>query len=307
MALRADVTDGQEIGRGDLAFEKYFVLLCVGQPVFDVQVGVAKKFEGVAVPIIGTGFGYHIDLAAGIVAVFGVEVIGDDSEFGDGIEIRNGPGTRKTSLLHENSVQKETVRSFAHAIDGVSAGVLIAGNCWRRKTGRSKLAAQTAVHARLLRDDPGLEWKQVRIATSVEGHVGHMLPGNDFAHLRAGGIHVQGETGHFNHFGSLAALQGDIDDQRRVDVNDDTSLLVRLEALLFDLDGVGPDRQRLEGIKTRGVCLLGGHNTGAGISCGYSGAGNCRAGGVRNCAGDTRGDSRIGKSSSKQQEQKEWK
>jgi hypothetical protein len=42
---------------------------------------------------VGARFCNGIDLPAAVVPVFGIEVVGDDAEFGDGVEIRDDGST----------------------------------------------------------------------------------------------------------------------------------------------------------------------------------------------------------------------
>ena len=65
-----------------------------------IQIGVAQEFEDVSVPLVCAGFGYDVDLRAGIIAVFGIGVVGQNAKFRDGIEVRNRARTRISNFLN---------------------------------------------------------------------------------------------------------------------------------------------------------------------------------------------------------------
>ena len=73
--------------------------------------------------LIGPGFGHDIDDPAAVVAVFGVEVVGQDPELGDRIEIGHDRRAAVHQLLHVAAVDHESVGVFALAADGLVAGV----------------------------------------------------------------------------------------------------------------------------------------------------------------------------------------
>ena len=49
--------------------------------ILGIEYGVAQEFESASMKLVGSGFGYDVDLSAAVVAVFCVEVVGDDAEF----------------------------------------------------------------------------------------------------------------------------------------------------------------------------------------------------------------------------------
>ena len=95
-----------------------------------VEVGVAQKVEHIPMKSIGSGFRDDVDLASGIFTKLRVEVRGEDSEFGDGIEIGNDRRGHASSLFGICAINHEAVGGLPLAIDGKRSGVQIAG---RRK------------------------------------------------------------------------------------------------------------------------------------------------------------------------------
>jgi hypothetical protein len=89
-----------------------------GEVVAGVEGGVAQELEGGTVELGGAGFGDDEDLAAGGVAVFGVEVGGEDAEAVDGVEVGHDGGAHVDVFLHVAAVDAEAVGVFALAADG---------------------------------------------------------------------------------------------------------------------------------------------------------------------------------------------
>ena len=89
--------------------------------------GVAQKLEDIAVKIVTPGFGDDVDLSAAVLAVFGVEIIGENAELRDGIEIRNDGGAHVDVFFDVAAVDHEAVGEFTLAVDGNVARVQIAG------------------------------------------------------------------------------------------------------------------------------------------------------------------------------------
>ncbi len=105
-----------------------------GKEIARIQIGIAQKFESVAVQRVGAAFGHHVHDAAGIVAKFGVEVVGQHAEFGKRIEIGNDAGAAVHLFLHVGTVHQKSVGIFALAADGLVPGVQAAGRGDRHVT-----------------------------------------------------------------------------------------------------------------------------------------------------------------------------
>src|SRR5689334_10529703 len=68
---------------------------------------------------IGSRLGHYVYLAAAVVPVLGVKVIGYDAEFGDGIEIWNYGSPVVLALFHVRPVDHEPIGGLALAIHGL--------------------------------------------------------------------------------------------------------------------------------------------------------------------------------------------
>src|SRR5215471_11464958 len=66
---------------------------------------------------------YDIDLAAAIVSVLRVEVVGDDAEFRNGVEIGNDRRAVVFALFHVRSVNHETVGRLTLSVDGLISSI----------------------------------------------------------------------------------------------------------------------------------------------------------------------------------------
>ncbi len=92
-----------------------------------------EKLENVAVPGICPGFGDDIGIsAAAELAVLGVKTVGEDAEFGDGVEIGDDSGAVVNVFFDVTAVDDEANGKFALAVDGDGAGVEVAGGRKRR-------------------------------------------------------------------------------------------------------------------------------------------------------------------------------
>ena len=84
--------------------------------IASIQVGIAEKLEQVAVIPVGSRFRDDVDLPAAIVAVFGVEVIGDNAKLRDRVQVGNDRRTAETGLLHDRSIEEKSVVCLPHAV-----------------------------------------------------------------------------------------------------------------------------------------------------------------------------------------------
>jgi hypothetical protein len=101
-----------------------------------IEVGIAQKLEDVAVKCIRPRFGYNIDLSAAELAVFGVEVVGENAEFVDGIEVGNNRRAHVDVFFNIASVDQKAVGEFALAVNRDRARIQISGG---RERGRAHI------------------------------------------------------------------------------------------------------------------------------------------------------------------------
>ena len=149
-----------------------------------VKIGVAQELEGVAVELIAAGLGENQDLAAAVVAIFGVKATGEDTEFFDRIEIGNDRSTHVDIFFDVAAVDAEAIRGFPLATDRSVAGVEVAG---RRGTGDA--AHHNGIG--LLRsggNDAGLDGEETSEAAAIERDVGHLGCGDGFTRLGGGQV-----------------------------------------------------------------------------------------------------------------------
>jgi hypothetical protein len=106
------------------------------------RAGVAQELEGVAVPLVRAGFGYHIDLSAAVLAVLCVEIACQEAELGDGIKVGNDGGSGVDHFFDVASIHDEGVGEFALAVDGNRAVIQVAGGRKRAHAAVRKRAAQ---------------------------------------------------------------------------------------------------------------------------------------------------------------------
>src|SRR6266403_1829510 len=120
---------------------------------------IRLKLKSAAVKGVGAGLGGDVNLAAAIVAIFSVKIIGDDAKFRDRVQIGQYAGTIVPALLHVRAIHHESVGAFALSIDGLIAGVLIA-------RGRAIICVWSLRPVRS-RNDAGLKRKEIGIRAAV--------------------------------------------------------------------------------------------------------------------------------------------
>ena len=134
-------------------------------------------------PLVGARFCHYVDLRAGVVTVFRVCVVGQDPEFCNRVEIRNGARTRVAHFLNQNAIQDEPIGRLAHAVHRQCAGVEISGNRRYREACGDEGAGIRSRHARGAGDDAWLQCKQIRIATRHQRDGSHFFSFDYLAHL----------------------------------------------------------------------------------------------------------------------------
>ena len=92
-----------------------------------IQIGIAQEFEGIAVEGIAPGLGDDVDHAAVVIAVLGIEVVGEDAELINRIEVRHDRRASIHVLLHVNPIHQETIGGFSLSVDRQISWIQIAG------------------------------------------------------------------------------------------------------------------------------------------------------------------------------------
>src|SRR5580692_1628218 len=166
--------------------------LIVGiEVVRGIEVCVAKKLEHVPMETIGSGLGNYVDLAATVIAIFGIEVVGQDTEFRDGIEVRDYRSAAEARLLNRGSIQHESVIGFPHAVYRKPSRIQVARHQRHHYSGRVEGTGQSTRHSGRTRHNARLQSQQIRVAAADQRHIGHFLTANDLAQLRAAGFNAQ--------------------------------------------------------------------------------------------------------------------
>ncbi len=226
---------------------------------------------------IGPGLGDHADLAAAELAVFGVEVAGEDAELGDGIEVGNDGRAHVDVFLDVAAVEHETVGEFALAVDGDGAGS--SGRPKGEKGADADILGGCSAVSEGDRGHAGLQRKQVSAeAAAVQRHGCHLLAGDDLASLSVGGFHMSGGFGDGDGSGFIADGEGGVDYYFAVDVDGDGGAEDGFESAGLDGKVVGADGEALEGVKAAGI-------GGGGLGDGGGGFGGCDAGAGDGAAG----------------------
>ena len=129
---------------------------------------------------VASGFADDSDDAAVVVAVLGIEVVGEDAEFFDRIEVGNDGGATVHVLLHVDSIDHEAVGGFALAVDGEVAGVSVAGGIdTAGDAGHDDGARQKGGDG----SDAGLDREQIGVAAAVQRKRRHLRGGDDLAEM----------------------------------------------------------------------------------------------------------------------------
>ena len=86
---------------------------------------------------IGAAFGHHVNDGAGVAAIFGSEVVGDDAKFLGGIRSRAkhaAQTARNRGVVVINAIQKEVVIAFAGTIHRYAAQTAVRNRgSWRKQ------------------------------------------------------------------------------------------------------------------------------------------------------------------------------
>ena len=105
-----------------------------------IQIRVAQKLEDIAVKCVAARLGDDIDLAAAILAIFGIEIIGENSELGDGVQIGNDRSAHVDVFFDVAAIHHKAVGEFALAVNGNGAGIQVSRGREGDPIGRAKSA-----------------------------------------------------------------------------------------------------------------------------------------------------------------------
>ena len=195
---------------------------------------------------VGTAVGNYVDLAAAVVAVFGVIVIRQNAELCDRIQVWNGCRPAVPALLHRRAVQQESVVRLSLAVHRQRPRTQIARDLGNGESGGVEDAAIRATHARCARYHPRLQRQQICVAARDQRHRCDAVPFNHFTQLRTRGLHVRGFALHLHQFPHFSNLQSDIHNKGGIYVQNQAGFLVALEPRLLHAHFVMPQRQRLK-------------------------------------------------------------
>jgi hypothetical protein len=157
--------------------------LAIVKVVSRVKVGIAQKLEDVAMELVRAALGDHIDLAAGKVAILGVEVAGQDTKLRERVEVGNDCCSAEAVLFDRKAVEQKAIGRFAHAVDGLVAWILFSGDGRDAEAGALEVerGRRVANHDGCSAGHAGLQIEEVSITAAVERHSDHLLLFNDLA------------------------------------------------------------------------------------------------------------------------------
>ena len=197
--------------------------------------------------LIGPRLGDHVDLATAIVSILCVEVVGDDTKLGDGIEIGDHGGPVMHAFFGIGPIHHECVGSSTATVDGLLAIVQVA-RYLRRAHSRCG-----AVPAMRIRRHAGLQFQEVDVGTSVQRHGGDLRAIDEHTVLRALRLYLQSVAFHAHSVGNGSELHGDVNAERGIRVDLYPCLLVIAEAGLAGREIVRVNVKGREVIKALGV------------------------------------------------------
>ena len=197
--------------------------------------------------LVRSGFRDDVDDAAAIVAELGVEVIGEDAKFRDGVEIRDDGSPAVHQFLHVAAIHHEAVCILALTTDGLVPGIQTA----RRRDGHGRASHYDRIRKlRRNRNNSGLKRQQIGETPSVERNSRHFAAGDHLPKLRAGAFHVdfgnRVADGYF--LGAFGELQSDVLFDCRIGVHHQAGALFGAEAARFEQEIIGSDGDAREGI-----------------------------------------------------------
>ena len=162
-------------------------------------------------------FRNHGDQSAGVVPILGIDAVGENSELGNGIEIRDDGRAVVHVFFHIAAIYHKPVRAFLLSAHRKVAGIQIA-----RGTERLEFPGR-------LGDNSGLQRQQVRVTAPVQRYRVDLGTADDFTHLGAGSVDMHRRGRDVDCLCGGAQFHGDIDAQGRVVIKHQARLAIRLE------------------------------------------------------------------------------
>ena len=90
---------------------------CGGKVIARIQVGIAEKLEEITMKVVRPRLRNYVNVAAGIATIFGIEVTGENAEFGNGVQVRNDCGSSIDVFFGIAPVDNEGVGKLSLAVD----------------------------------------------------------------------------------------------------------------------------------------------------------------------------------------------
>ena len=140
-----------------------------GEIIAGVEIRVSKELENISVELVCAGFCNNVDLTTRVSPIFGVEVVGEDSEFGDRIKVGNNGGGHASGFFGIRAVHHVSVGGFSLAVDRQGSWVQISR---RGKHALSQSLNREGGNGRGGRD-ARLKGKQIGIAPAVQRQGGN--------------------------------------------------------------------------------------------------------------------------------------
>src|SRR5580692_5528313 len=121
---------------------------------------VAEELEGITVKSVGARLSNGIDDRAAEFPIFGVEAVGDQAEFLNGVQVGNQTCSKVAPLADVSAVYQESVRRFSLAVHGDVAGAQNARYRTGISVGGTKRAGAAGRHT-------GLQAQKVDVAAPI--------------------------------------------------------------------------------------------------------------------------------------------
>ena len=226
-------------------------VLCIGEVIPRVEDPVADKFEGVAVPAVGAGFGHDVHHRAGVVAILCVETVGLHAELLQRVRKREGiiGVAHQVFVVRPVQVVADLVRPGA--VDRNRFG---ARNLFRVSLLRARIAGRQIYSA-------GHQQRQVGGVSAVERNIHQARLLNHLAEHGADGVDLHGGCFDGDALGRCADLQLHVHVADLIGQQYDV-LVVALESLRFHGDRIGRRRQRRDVELARAVGRVGSRHRG---------------------------------------------
>src|ERR1700733_4791140 len=200
---------------------------------------------------IASGFGDDADLATAVLAIFSVEVAGDDAEFRNRIQVGYDGRAGIHVFFHVAAVHAEVVGRLALAVDGLVARVERAG-----RVGNSPAyVLDRAAGDGGLGSDARLQRQKVRETPAIKRNRSDLAPRDDLPDLRACSFDMQSVVRDRHTLGYVADFERCVELQRRSSVQDNRPALVPTKSGSGDVDHVVTDGQNRESVITVVVCV----------------------------------------------------